>query len=41
MDENDLLFIISLSGDQALKQNIEIMHTRNIQYISITTLKIT
>lgn len=40
MDQNDLLFIISLSGDTAhLKENIEIMHTRNIQYVSITTLK--
>ncbi|WP_323703276.1 MurR/RpiR family transcriptional regulator [Mammaliicoccus sp. Dog046] len=40
MKENELLFIISLSGDTShLKENIEILRTRNIQYISITTLK--
>lgn len=40
MKEDDLIFIISLSGETPhLKENIEIMHTRNISYISITTLK--
>ncbi|CPN59696.1 transcriptional regulator%2C rpiR family [Staphylococcus aureus] len=40
MKAEDLLFIISLSGDTAhLKEKIKIMHTRNIKYISITTLK--
>lgn len=40
MRKDDLMFIISLSGETAhLKNNIEIMRTRDIQYISITTLK--
>lgn len=40
MTGDELLFIISLSGDTAhLKDKIEIMHTRDIHYISLTTLK--
>ena len=42
MNKDDLIFIISLSGETShLRENVEIMHTRNISYISITTLKIT
>ncbi|MCD8818318.1 MurR/RpiR family transcriptional regulator [Mammaliicoccus sciuri] len=40
MNKDDLIFIISLSGETShLRENVEIMHTRNISYISITTLK--
>ncbi|MEB5648767.1 MurR/RpiR family transcriptional regulator [Mammaliicoccus sciuri] len=40
MNKDDLIFIISLSGETShLRENVEIMHTRKISYISITTLK--